>query len=205
MLDEKARDDEVGDTSGHSRGHEDKVDDEKSESQNYRYEGIAEQEGYGEKYGGKGDTIGVAYRNVSQKVYEAVGFGLEARSNTRVHQRDKRKVEAESKRYREIIDEGFGGKDFYAAFAAEKRGLIHTAALFARDKERGHEEYEQLRDKELESRIVRLRDARSAADERPADKRCRYADEEGIQQSLGIPQSANFVAQKIFHSYRCLF
>lgn len=205
MLDEKARDDEVGDTSGHSRGHEDKVDDEKSKAQNYRYEGIAEQEGYGEKYRGKGDTIGVAHRNVSQKVYEAAGFGLEARNNTRIHQRDKRKVEAESKRYREIIDEGFGGKDLYAAFAAKKRGLIHTAALFARDKERGHEEYEQLRDKELESRIVRLRDARSAADERPADKRCRYADEEGIQQSLGIPQSANFVAQKIFHSYRCLF
>ena len=100
ILYEKARDDEVGDTSGHSRGHEDKVDDEKSEAQNYRYEGIAEQEGYGEKYRGKGDTIGVAHRNVSQKVYEAVGFGLEARSNARVHQRDKRKVEAESKRYR---------------------------------------------------------------------------------------------------------
>ena len=164
-----------------------------------------EQEGYGEKYGGKGDTIGVAHRNVSHKVYEAAGFGLEARSNARVHQRDKRKVEAESKRYRKIIDEGFGGKYPNTVFAAKKRGFGHTAALFARDKERGHEEYEQLRDKELESRIVRLRDARSAADERPAYERCRYADEEGIQQSLGIPQSANFVAQKIFHSYRCLF
>ena len=131
-MDEKARDDEVGDTSGHSRGHEDKVDDEKSESRNDRYEGIAEQEGYGEKYRGKGDTIGVAHRNVSQKVYEAVGFGLEARNNTRIHQRDKHKVEAASKRYREIIDEGFGGKDLYAAFAAKKRGLSHTAALYER-------------------------------------------------------------------------
>ncbi len=194
LLDEKARDDEVGDTSGHSRGHEDEVDDEKSEAQNYRYEGIAEQEGYGEQYRGKGDTIGVAHRNVSQKKYEAVGFGLEARSNARVHQRDKRKVEAESKRYREIIDEGFGCKNLYAAFTAKKRGPGHTAALFARYEYRGHEEYEQLGDKELKSRIVRLRDARSAADERPADKRCRYADEEGIQQGLGIPQPANFVA-----------
>lgn len=139
MLDEKARDDEVGDTSGHSRGHEDKVDDEKSEARNDRYEGVAEQEGYGEKYRGKGDTIGVAHRNVSQKVYEAAGFGLEARSNARVHQRDKRKVEAESKRYREIIDEGFGGKYPYAVFAAKKRGFGHTAALFARYEYRRHE------------------------------------------------------------------
>lgn len=118
LLDEKARDDEVGDFSRNSRGQEDEVDDEKSESANDRYEGIAEQEGYGEQYRGKGDTIGVAHRNVSQKVYEAVRFGFDAVSDARVHQRDERKVKAEGKRYRKIVYDGFGGKDLHAVLTA---------------------------------------------------------------------------------------